>query len=86
MTPGPLRRIAGGVGLVALLPTGWLLASGSLTVDDAAARAAVTLGAVVVVGRLAGWALSFLAGELDRAAPSQGPAERPPGPAGAAQD
>lgn len=66
MSAGPIQRIAGGVGLAALAPTAYLLATGSLSVEDAAIRALVTLAAVMVVGRAADRSLSRLADVLER--------------------
>lgn len=67
MSAGPLRRLVGTLGLLALVPTALLLLRGSVTVTDAAVRGGATLVAVVVLGRVAGWMLSFLAGEFERA-------------------
>jgi hypothetical protein len=73
MTPGPLRRLAGGLGLLALAPTAWLLGVGGITLMDAAVRAAVTLAVVVVVGRLTGWVVAELAGSMERSADGDRP-------------
>lgn len=61
MRTGPLRRVAGTIGLLALAPTGWLLATGQLTVMEAAWRAGATLLLVSIVGRVAGWFVEALA-------------------------
>ena len=61
MRTGPLRRVAGTIGLLALAPTAWLLASGQLTVVEAAWRAALTLLLVMLLGRIAGWFVEALA-------------------------
>lgn len=80
MSAGPLRRLVGVLGLLALLPTAALLTAGTVTVEDAAVRAGVTLLAALVLGKVAGWGLEFLAGEFDRA---QGDGDRQPVTAGA---
>lgn len=66
MSPGPLRRLSGAVGLVALVPTAWLLANGAITLVDAAIRAIATLLVVVAVGRVIGWVVGGLAGSFER--------------------
>lgn len=72
MSPGPLRRLLGALGLVALAPIALRLVDGSLSPGDAAVRAVVTLLAVVVIGRLFGTWLRQVASSYDRpsAAPS----------------
>jgi hypothetical protein len=52
MSPGPLRRVLGAIGLLLLAPVALRLVDGSLEPFDAAVRAVATLLAVVVVGRL----------------------------------
>jgi hypothetical protein len=64
---GPLRRVVGTAGLVALAPTAYLLANGSITPGDAAVRAGATLAAVVIVGRVARWWLAATASAFERA-------------------
>lgn len=66
MSVGPLRRLTGAVGLVALVPTAWLLATNAITLTDAAMRATATLIAVVAVGRVIGWVVGGLAGSFER--------------------
>lgn len=66
MSPGPLRRSAGALGLVALAPTAAMLVLGSVSLADAAIRAGVTLVVVVVVGRTVGWWLSAMARRFER--------------------
>ncbi len=73
MRTGPLRRVAGTIGLLALAPTAWLLASGQLTVVEAAWRAAITLLLVMLLGRVAGWFVEALA--LSVQPPGDGAAE-----------
>lgn len=52
MSPGPLRRLVGSLGLVALVPLAVLLFSGRLTPVVAAERAVVVLVVVLGVGHL----------------------------------
>lgn len=66
MSPGPLRRLAGALGLAAMLPTAAMLAMGSITLADAALRGIVTLVGVTVIGRAAGWWLSSMAARFER--------------------
>lgn len=61
MTAPPVRRIAATVGLLALAPTGAMLAAGTLSPRDAAVRAFVTLGACMVGARAVSWTLYALA-------------------------
>lgn len=66
MSPGPLRRLTGAVGLVALAPTAVMLVVGSVSLADAALRAGATLAVVTVGGRLTGWWLSSMASQFER--------------------
>lgn len=66
MSPGPLRRMLGALGLAALAPVALRLVDGSMSATDAALRAVATLVAVVVVGRLAGTWLDQVAHTYDR--------------------
>lgn len=68
MRSGPLRRIVAVVGLLALVPTAWLLATGAVTPVQAAVRALATLGTVLLVGRLVAWWLGTVARRMERAA------------------
>ena len=52
MNPGPLRRLVGTLGLVALVPVAWQLWTGALTPGAAASRAVVVFLVAVVVGRV----------------------------------
>jgi hypothetical protein len=63
----PLRRIIGLLGLVALVPTAWLLWKGDITLTDAGKRAFITLVAVRVVLRLTVWGIGHVVGFLERA-------------------
>ena len=67
MSPGPLRRLLGALGLVALAPIALRLVDGSLSPADAAVRAVVTLLAVVVIGRIFGTWLRQVATTYERA-------------------
>jgi hypothetical protein len=53
-------------GLVALVPTAWLLLHGDLTLTDAGKRAGITLIAVRVVLRLTTWGIGHVAASLER--------------------
>jgi hypothetical protein len=61
MIAPPVRRIAATIGLTALVPTGAMLAAGTLSPRDAAVRALVTLGACMAGARAVSWALYALA-------------------------
>ncbi len=52
MMVGPLRRITAAIGLLALIPITWLLATGSLTPEEAAIRAIIVAVVVVVIGNV----------------------------------
>jgi hypothetical protein len=65
MNPGPLRRMVGLLGLLALIPIAVLLLTGALDLVTAASRALIVLLVVVVVGRLTGSFLQSIAGQLD---------------------
>lgn len=82
MTPPPVKRIAGVVGLVGLAPTAVLLATGRITPVDAAVRAAWTFVAVLVLARLAGWGLHAVAGYFEEEEPGEEPIDvaSPPPP------
>lgn len=69
MSPGPLRRLLGALGLLALAPIALRLVEGSMAPIDAALRAVATLVAVVVVGRLFGTWLGQLARAYDQQQP-----------------
>lgn len=73
MTPGPLRRLIGTVGLFALAPTALMLALDQITPLDAALRGGATLAAAIVIGRLAGWWVMLMARGLE-APPAEEPA------------
>jgi hypothetical protein len=62
----PLRRIIGILGMVALVPTAWLLVHDEITLTDAGKRAGITLLAVRVVLRLTTWGIGHVAAYLER--------------------
>lgn len=76
MSPGPLRRLLGGVGLLLLAPVALRLVDGSLEPFDAAVRAVATLLVVVVVGRLLNAWLATVAHSYDVQQPEDAPAPR----------
>ncbi|MEA2500068.1 MAG: hypothetical protein QOD01_179, partial [Actinomycetota bacterium] len=47
MKAGPIRRAAGTLGLLALIPTALMLIAGNVTLQVAAVRAGITLGTVM---------------------------------------
>lgn len=53
MSAGPLRRITAVVGLLALAPIAGMILNGTLTPEEAALRAVLVVGAVLLVGNLA---------------------------------
>lgn len=55
MSKGPLRRPVAVLGLLVLLPTAWMTATGQLGAADAGIRALATLLAVLLVNRVANW-------------------------------
>jgi hypothetical protein len=52
MSAGPLRRIIGVLGLLALAPVALALATGTVAPEDAALRAVAVGAAVVLLGRV----------------------------------
>ena len=66
MSPGPLRRLMGMLGLMALAPTAIMLALEQIGPLDAALRGTATLVASTVVGRTAGWWVALIARGLER--------------------
>ena len=67
MSIGPLRRLVGAVGLVGLVPLLGMLAAGVLSPQDAAFRALVMVGCLLVLGRFVSWGVSILATQVERA-------------------
>ena len=66
MKRGPVRRAAGVVGLLALVPTSGMLAAGRITPQVAAVRAAITLLSVLMLARVATWGVGWLADAAQR--------------------
>jgi F0F1-type ATP synthase membrane subunit c/vacuolar-type H+-ATPase subunit K len=72
---GPIRRAAGTIGLLALVPTAVMLIKGNITLQVAAMRAGVTLGSVVVLARIGAWAVGWIADSAQESAAAQPAAE-----------
>ncbi|MGA9595154.1 MAG: hypothetical protein WBV06_03295 [Acidimicrobiia bacterium] len=72
MSGNPINRLAAMLGLIAIGLIAYGVASGDLDIVDAAIRAGMTFGAVVVVRLIGRIGLSAMAGSMER----QG-AERP---------
>lgn len=53
MSAGPLRRATAVVGLLALAPIAGMILNGTLTPEQAAVRAVLVVGAVLLIGNLA---------------------------------
>lgn len=66
MSVGPLRRLTGAIGLMALVPISTSVITDRIDVTTAALRAAAVLLAVVMLGRIANWTLSRLAATIER--------------------
>lgn len=66
MSGNPVNRLAALLGLVALTPIAYGVATGTLDMVDAAVRAGITLGAVVLVRIIGRIGLSALANSMDR--------------------
>lgn len=66
MNPGPLRRLVGTIGLLALLPIAWQLFVGGLDPAAAAVRAVAVLVVVVLVGRLTTRYLDAVANSVEQ--------------------
>jgi hypothetical protein len=65
MNPGPLRRMVGLLGLLALIPIAVLILTGALDLVTAAQRALVVLLVVVIFGRLTGMFLRSVAARIE---------------------
>ena len=61
MKAGPIRRAAGTLGLLALIPTALMLIKGNVTLQVAAVRAGITLGTVMFLARVATWGVGWIA-------------------------
>lgn len=66
MNGNPINRLAALLGLLALTPIAYGVATGSLDMIDAAIRAGITLGAVIAVRIIGRIGLSILADSMDR--------------------
>lgn len=76
MSGNPINRLAALLGLVALTPIAYGVATGTLDMVDAAVRAGITLGAVVLVRIIGRIGLSVLANSMDRQAVTTTPQRR----------
>ena len=66
MTAGPLNRLTGVLGLLALVPTAIMSAMGHVTATDTAIRAGVTLALVIAVRKLVAFYLAVTASSFER--------------------
>ena len=66
----PINRLIAIVGLVTLLPIGYLLTTGNLTPEEAGIRAGLTLVAVIVIRKAARLGMSVVAHSMERKAAS----------------
>lgn len=62
----PINRLAAFLGLIVLMPIAYGVATGSLDMVDAAVRAGLALGAVIVVRIIGRFGLSLLANSMER--------------------
>lgn len=62
----PINRLAAVLGLIVLVPIAYGVANGSLDMVDAAIRAGLTLGAVIVVRMIGRLGVSLLANSMER--------------------
>lgn len=69
MSIGPLRRLVGILGLVALVPVLLMVGLGEIGLVDAAVRASVTVVTLLLLGRVVGWAMSTLAAQAEATSP-----------------
>ena len=69
----PLRRIIGLLGLIALVPTAWMLWKGDITLTDAGKRAVIAFLAVRIVLRFVTWGIAHVVSFLERSDPANGP-------------
>lgn len=78
MSIGPLRRLIGALGLVALVPVLLMVSVGALSPVDAAVRALVMVAVLHVLGRAVSWGMTVLAAtvESDDAEPAVTGAEQ----------
>ncbi len=76
MSGNPINRLAALLGLIVLTPIAYGVATGSLDMVDAAARAGMTLGAVIVIRIVGRFGLSVLATSMERQAVAEIPQRR----------
>lgn len=76
MSGNPINRLAALLGLIVLTPIAYGVATGTLDMVDAAARAGITLGAVIVVRIIGRFGLSVLATSMERQAVAEVPQRR----------
>lgn len=76
MPVGPLRRLVGALGLVALIPLLVMVSLGALSPVDAAPRAMVMLLVLLVLGRLVSWGMEVLAAQVESVEPAEGEPSR----------
>jgi hypothetical protein len=76
VTAGPLRRIIGVLGLLALAPVALALATGTVAPEDAALRAVAVGASVVVLGRVAQAVLSATVRRFEGDEPATTPEDR----------
>jgi hypothetical protein len=70
MKAGPIRRAAGTLGLLALIPTALMLIKGNVTLQVAAIRAGITLATVMILARVATWGVGWIADSAQGAPPA----------------
>ena len=64
----PINRLIAILGLIMLLPIGYMMTTGNLTPQDAGIRAAITLAAVIVIRKFARLGMGFVAASMERKA------------------
>lgn len=76
MNGNPINRLAALLGLIVLTPIAYGVTTGSLDMVDAAMRAGLTLGAVIVIRMIGRLGLSVLANSMERQAVVEAPQRR----------
>lgn len=76
MSGNPINRLAALLGLIVLTPIAYGVATGSVDMVDAAARAGMTLGAVIVIRMVGRFGLSVLATSMERQVVAEVPQRR----------
>lgn len=72
----PINRLAALLGLIVITPIAYGVATGSLDMVDAAIRAGLTLGAVIVIRMIGRFGVSLLANSMDRQVVVEAPQRR----------